>query len=66
MLVGSRRPRRAAMAGHMVVRRSWARRVALGLVDCARCGLRVESGQPWDLEHDDLDRRRYVGPEHAR
>ncbi len=33
---------------------------------CARCGLRIEPGQPRDLGHDDVDRRRYVGPEHAR
>ena len=64
-----RKPSSAARGygwAHQVLRRSWARRVALGVVDCARCGLPIEAGQPWDLGHDDVDRRRYVGPEHAR
>jgi hypothetical protein len=39
--------------------------VDAGLVDCARCGERIEPGQPWDLGHHDSDRMRYSGPEHA-
>jgi hypothetical protein len=35
-------------------------------VDCARCGERIEPGEPWDLGHDDVDRSRYTGPEHRR
>ena len=51
---------------HQVLRRRWAPQVEAGLVDCARCGLRLEPGQAWDLGHNDLDRSRYTGPEHAR
>jgi hypothetical protein len=38
--------------------------VASGQVDCARCGKRIEPGQPWDLGHVDGARRQYAGPEH--
>jgi hypothetical protein len=39
--------------------------VAAGLATCARCGEPIEAGAPWDLGHDDYDRSRYSGPEHA-
>jgi hypothetical protein len=39
--------------------------VAAGVVDCWRCGRRIEPGQAWDLGHDDVDRSRWRGPEHA-
>lgn len=44
-------------------RRRWEPRVARGLVDCTRCGQRIQPGQPWDLGHSD-DRTRITGPEH--
>ena len=51
---------------HQVLRRSWARRVALAWSTALVGGLPIEAGQAWDLGHDDVDRRRYVDPEYAR
>lgn len=53
-------------ARHQAIRAQWAPRVAAGTVHCARCGKIIEAGEPWDLGHDDTDRRRYQGPEHRR
>jgi hypothetical protein len=53
-------------ADHQRLRKRWAPRVAAGGVTCARCSLPIHPGEPWDLGHDDADRRRYNGPEHAR
>ena len=39
--------------------------VSRGQVPCARCGLLIEPGEQWDLGHDDNDRTKYNGPEHA-
>lgn len=39
--------------------------VDAGLVDCWRCGQRIQAGEAWDLGHDDADRSVYRGPEHA-
>jgi hypothetical protein len=36
--------------------------VALGGVCCARCGLPIDPGEPFDLGHDDHDRSRYSAP----
>src|SRR4029077_7308564 len=51
-------------SGHQRTRRDYARLVATGKVDCARCGGPIDPGEPWDLGHVDGDRRRYQGPEH--
>jgi hypothetical protein len=51
-------------AAHQALRRRWATQVALGRVDCARCGRPIRPGDEWDLGHDDHDRSRYTGPEH--
>lgn len=50
---------------HQLLRACWAPYVAAGIVDCWRCGERIQAGAPWDLGHDDVDRGRYTGPEHA-
>lgn len=57
--------RRGYGARHQALRKQWARRVERGEVYCSRCGRLIEPGSPWDLGHDDLDRSRYTGPEHA-
>lgn len=51
---------------HRKLRQAWAAQVAAGLVDCARCGERINPNEPWDLGHDDHDRTAYSGPEHRR
>jgi hypothetical protein len=49
---------------HRHLRKAFARQVQTGLVKCARCGEPIAPGEPWDLGHDDSDRRRYSGAEH--
>jgi hypothetical protein len=53
-------------AKHQALRKAWARKVAAGGVSCARCGLEIVPGEPWDLGHVDGDRSRYTGLEHRR
>ena len=50
---------------HRQLRKQLEPIVAAGRATCARCGERIEPGQPWDLDHDDHDRRHYLGPSHA-
>jgi hypothetical protein len=69
----SKHPRasRAATAGrgygaaHRKRRAQWAKRVAAGDVNCARCGQPIRPDEPWDLDHTP-DRTGYLGPSHAR
>jgi len=51
---------------HYRLRRQLEPVVASGSVRCARCGELIEPGEPWDLDHNDLDRTKYNGPAHAR
>ena len=51
---------------HQALRAKLAPRAAAGLTRCARCGKPIRPEEPWDLGHDDFDRTRYTGPEHAR
>lgn len=50
---------------HKRTREEWAPLIATGWVRCARCGKLIAPDEPWDLGHDDADRSRYSGPEHA-
>jgi hypothetical protein len=50
---------------HRKLRAKWAPIVATGRVVCWRCGHPIGKGEPWDMGHDDLDRRKYKGPEHV-
>src|ERR1044071_2234842 len=53
-------------AAHKKLRARWKPLVDAGQVMCARCGKVIQPGLMWDLGHDDHDRSRYGGPEHAR
>jgi len=51
---------------HIRTRERWKPLVERGEVCCARCGLLIEPGTPWDLGHvDGASDREYAGPEHA-
>jgi hypothetical protein len=43
-------------------RRMWVQRIALGGVECVRCGKPITSADPFDLDHDDNDRSIIRGP----
>jgi hypothetical protein len=43
---------------HQQLRKRVPRVVAAGGATCARCGLPITPGDPWDLGHDDQDRSR--------
>ena len=61
---GSRRQRGYGPA-HIRLREQWAPLVAAGRVNCARCGKPIPPRADWHLGHDDDDRTKYRGPEHA-
>lgn len=50
---------------HQRIRRQWKPIVEAGGVRCWRCNELIHPGTRWDLGHDDHDRSRYRGPEHA-
>lgn len=51
---------------HRALRRRWDAAVQSGAAICARCGLHISPGEPWDLDHHDTDKTAYLGPSHAR
>jgi hypothetical protein len=53
-------------ADHQRLRKQLEPKVATGGVKCWRCGKYIAAGEPWDLGHDDGDRRNYRGPEHVK
>lgn len=60
---GSRQARGYDQA-HVILRATWARKVATGKVMCARCKQRISPLEDWHLDHTD-DRSGYLGPSHA-
>lgn len=59
------RQQRGYDAAHDRLRARWQARLDAGeVVWCARCGSRIESADPWALDHTD-DRTGYLGPSHA-
>lgn len=57
------RQERGYDAAHVRLRASWARKVATGQVNCARCHKRISPLEVWHLDHTD-DRAGYLGPSH--
>ena len=51
---------------HKKKRTRWAVKVRMGTVVCARCGETIAPNQLWDLDHDDANPNRYLGPSHRR
>jgi hypothetical protein len=51
---------------HQALRKRIAPQVAAGQCICSRCGDPIKPGETWDLDHDDQDRSRYLGPSHSR
>lgn len=64
-VTGARTTARGYGASHRRLREQWRPIVDAGGVMCWRCGEQIAPGTPWDLGHDDGDRRLYRGPEHA-
>ena len=58
--------RRGYGRDHRATRKLIEPTVSSGQATCWRCGQRILPDQPWDLGHDDADRTKYRGPEHAR
>jgi hypothetical protein len=51
---------------HRRLRKALRPVVDSGLSVCVRCGAPIAPGELWHLDHDDLDKRRHLGPSHAR
>lgn len=60
------RQQRGYDAAHDRTRAEWEPIVATGTVRCWRCRQLIAAGTAWDLGHDDIDRSKHKGPEHAR
>lgn len=45
-------------------RKRWQALVDAGRAVCCRCGQRIAPGAPFDLDHHDHDRSRYIGVAH--
>lgn len=52
-------------ADHQRTRAEWEPIVAAGAAGCSRCDRPILPGEPWHLDHDDVDRGQYRGPSHA-
>lgn len=61
-----RRPDKALGYGprHRRLRVVFAKDVKKGTCPCAICGQLIDPLAPWDLAHDDLDRKLWLGPTH--
>jgi hypothetical protein len=51
---------------HQRYRKMLAPIVAAGGTACSRCAELIQPGEAWDLDHDDNDRSRYLGPSHVK
>jgi len=51
---------------HKSLRKALERVVAADDAVCARCGLPIQPWESFDVDHDDHDRSRYLGPSHVR
>lgn len=50
---------------HKAERKRWEPVVRSGRAICWRCNRPIPPSGPWDLGHDDVDRSKYMGPEHV-
>lgn len=50
---------------HQKIRASLNVEVQRGNTACARCGELIRPDTPWALDHDDLDRSKYLGAAHV-
>lgn len=51
-------------AAHQRARQQAKPAVEAGQVLCARCRQPIAPGEPWQLDHSDEDRTKYLGPSH--
>jgi hypothetical protein len=59
-------PQRKYGRPHRRIRAKYEAIVVAGGAMCARCHQPIDPFEPWDLDHDDDDPRRYLGPSHRR